>query len=85
MCLSMFFHVFAWLHFYGIVPAQLREYKTELDLSLPASLDMVGRWLLRAEGALAEEEGDPQDHARAAEEAREKLDLLKVISHNLHH
>uniref|UniRef100_A0A8C7SMH6 Calponin-homology (CH) domain-containing protein n=1 Tax=Oncorhynchus mykiss TaxID=8022 RepID=A0A8C7SMH6_ONCMY len=85
VCLSMFFHVFAWLHFYGIVPAQLREYKTELDLSLPASLDMVGRWLLRAEGALAEEEGDPQDHARAAEEAREKLDLLKVISHNLHH
>uniref|UniRef100_A0A674E2X4 Calponin-homology (CH) domain-containing protein n=1 Tax=Salmo trutta TaxID=8032 RepID=A0A674E2X4_SALTR len=62
---------------------------TELDLSLPASLDMVGRWLLRAEGALAEEEGDPQDHARAAEEAREKLDLLKVISHdlsiNMHH
>uniref|UniRef100_A0A8C7JLA7 Calponin-homology (CH) domain-containing protein n=1 Tax=Oncorhynchus kisutch TaxID=8019 RepID=A0A8C7JLA7_ONCKI len=83
-CLSMFFfHLFAWLHFYVIVPAQLREYKTELDLSLPASLDMVGRWLLRAEGALAEEEGDPQDHAHAAEEAREKLDLLKVISHNL--
>lgn len=57
---------------------QLREFKTELDLSLPAPLSTVGRWLLRAEGALAEEEGDPQDHARAAREAREKIELLKV-------
>lgn len=47
-------------------------------MSLPAPLDMVARWLLKAEGALAEEEGDPQDHGRAADEAREKQELLKV-------
>ncbi len=47
-------------------------------MSLPAPLDMVARWLLKTEGALAEEEGDPQDHGRAADEAREKQELLKV-------
>uniref|UniRef100_A0A3Q3KF90 Calponin-homology (CH) domain-containing protein n=1 Tax=Mastacembelus armatus TaxID=205130 RepID=A0A3Q3KF90_9TELE len=57
---------------------KLREYKIELDTSLPAPLDSVARWLLRTEGALAEEEGDPQDHGRAADEAREKQELLKV-------
>ncbi|KAJ7990956.1 hypothetical protein DPEC_G00292250 [Dallia pectoralis] len=57
---------------------KLREYKMELDLSLPAPLDTVGRWLLRAEGALAEEEEGPLDHSCAAEQAREKLDLLKT-------
>ncbi|KAF0044213.1 hypothetical protein F2P81_003371 [Scophthalmus maximus] len=57
---------------------KLREYKVELDRSLPPPLDAVARWLLRAEGALAEEEGDPQDHGRAADEAKEKQELLKV-------
>lgn len=47
-------------------------------MSLPAPLDSVARWLLRTEGVLAEEEGDPQDHGRAADEAREKQELLKV-------
>lgn len=47
-------------------------------MSLPAPLDAVARWLLKTEGALAEEEGDPQDHGRAADEAREKQELLKV-------
>lgn len=47
-------------------------------MSLPAPLDKVARWLLKAEGALDEEEGDPQDHGRAADEAREKQQLLKV-------
>lgn len=47
-------------------------------MSLPAPLDKVARWLLKAEGALAEEEGEPQDHGRAADEAREKQQLLKV-------
>ncbi len=47
-------------------------------MSLPAPLDMVARWLLKTEGALAEEGGDPQDHGRAADEAREKQELLKV-------
>ncbi|CAJ1074541.1 LOW QUALITY PROTEIN: nesprin-2 [Xyrichtys novacula] len=57
---------------------KLREYKIELDMSLPAPLDTVARWLLKTEGALAEEEGDPQDHGRAADDAREKQELLKV-------
>ncbi|XP_075344165.1 uncharacterized protein LOC142402517 [Odontesthes bonariensis] len=57
---------------------KLREYKIELDMSLPPSLDTVARWLLRTEGALAEEQGDPQDHGCAADEAREKQELLKV-------
>lgn len=59
-------------------PIQLREYKIELDMSLPAPLDTVARWLLKSEGALADEEGDPQDHGRAADDAREKQELLKV-------
>lgn len=50
-------------------------------MRLPAPLGTVARWLLRAEGALVEEEGDPQDHARSADEAREKQELLKVITH----
>ncbi|KAF7647688.1 hypothetical protein LDENG_00168300, partial [Lucifuga dentata] len=57
---------------------KLREFKMELDMTLPAPLDTVARWLLRTEGTLAEEEGDPQDHGRAADEAREKQELLKV-------
>ncbi|XP_031729025.1 nesprin-2-like, partial [Anarrhichthys ocellatus] len=57
---------------------KLREYKVELDTSLPAPLDTVARWLLKTEKALAEEEGDPQDHGRAADDAREKQELLKV-------
>lgn len=47
-------------------------------MSLPAPLDTVARWLLRTESVLAEEEGDPQDHGRAADETREKQELLKV-------
>lgn len=50
-------------------------------MSLPAPLDSVARWLLKTEGALAEEDGDPQDHGRAADEAREKQELLKVKTH----
>lgn len=50
----------------------------ELDKSLPAPLNTVARWLLKTEKALAEEEGDPQDHGRAADDAREKQELLKV-------
>ncbi|GLD47572.1 nesprin-2 [Lates japonicus] len=57
---------------------KLREYRIELDMSLPVPLDSVARWLLRTEGVLVEEEGDPQDHGRAADEAREKQELLKV-------
>ncbi|MEQ2162474.1 hypothetical protein GOODEAATRI_020086, partial [Goodea atripinnis] len=57
---------------------KLHEYKVELDMSLPPPLDTVARWLLRTEGALTEEQGDPQDHGRAADEAREKQELLRI-------
>lgn len=56
----------------------------ELDTSLPAPLTTVARWLLKTEGALAEEEGDPQDHGRAADDAREKQELLKVNIYCIH-
>lgn len=62
---------------------QLREYKVVLDMSLPAPLDTVARWLLKTERALAEEEGEPQDHGRAADEAREKQELLKVNTYHI--
>uniref|UniRef100_A0A3B3QZV9 Calponin-homology (CH) domain-containing protein n=1 Tax=Paramormyrops kingsleyae TaxID=1676925 RepID=A0A3B3QZV9_9TELE len=58
---------------------QLRKYKTELDLNLPGPLDSVGHWLLRVEEVLATEIGDAQDHDQASQEARSKLDLLKVF------
>ncbi|KTF78168.1 hypothetical protein cypCar_00022230 [Cyprinus carpio] len=64
---------------------KLREYKTELDMSLPSPLDTVGRWLLRIEEVLSVEEGEPIDHARAAEEAREKLEILKVCLEEMPH
>lgn len=47
-------------------------------MSLPAPLDSVARWLVRTERALTEEEGSPLDHGRAADEAREKQEMLKV-------
>lgn len=47
-------------------------------MSLPAPLDAVARWLLKTEKALAEEEGESQDHGRAADDAREKQELLRV-------
>lgn len=49
-----------------------------MDTGLPAPLDAVARWLLKTEGALAEEETEPQDHGRAADDAKEKQELLKV-------
>ncbi|XP_035761763.1 nesprin-2a, partial [Neolamprologus brichardi] len=64
---------------------KLREYKVALDMSLPAPLDTVARWLLRTEEALAEEDGNPQDHGRAADEAREKHELLKACLEEMPH
>uniref|UniRef100_A0A3P8RWG1 Calponin-homology (CH) domain-containing protein n=1 Tax=Amphiprion percula TaxID=161767 RepID=A0A3P8RWG1_AMPPE len=61
------------------VSIQIREYKIELDISLPAPLDSVARWLLRTEGVLGEEEGDPQDHGQAADEAKEKKFISNVV------
>uniref|UniRef100_A0AAR2KFY0 Calponin-homology (CH) domain-containing protein n=1 Tax=Pygocentrus nattereri TaxID=42514 RepID=A0AAR2KFY0_PYGNA len=72
-------------HAWDSLAEKLREYKTELDLSMPAPLDTVGRWLLRVEEALADGEADPQDHSRAAQEAREKQELLKVCLEEMPH
>ncbi|KAJ0063237.1 hypothetical protein NL108_015023, partial [Boleophthalmus pectinirostris] len=60
------------------VTEKLREYRIELDMSLPPPLNSVAEWLLRAEAALAEDDKDPHDHERAAEEAREKQEILRV-------
>ncbi|TNM95723.1 hypothetical protein fugu_016806 [Takifugu bimaculatus] len=57
---------------------KLRDYRIQLDTSLPAPLDAVAGWLLKTEGALGEEETEPQDHGRAADDAKEKQELLKV-------
>lgn len=62
---------------------QLREYRTRLDTSLPPPLDAVAGWLLKAEGALAEEEAEAGDHGRAADDAKEKEQLLKVSFYRL--
>lgn len=50
----------------------------ELDTSLPPPLDTVAGWLLKTEGALAEEEAEARPHGRAADDAKEKQELLKV-------
>lgn len=62
---------------------QLHEYRTELDTSLPPPLDTVAGWLLKTEGALAEDETEAQDHGRAADDAKEKQQLLKVSFYSL--
>lgn len=68
---AVFFFLIFFLH-------QLRDYRIELDTSLPAPLDAVARWLLKTEGALGEEETEPQDHGRAADDAKEKQEVLRV-------
>ncbi|XP_061157984.1 nesprin-2 isoform X10 [Syngnathus typhle] len=57
---------------------KLHEYKLELDGSLPAPLDVAARWLRSAEDLLAEEDGELRDHRRAADQAKEKREQLKV-------
>ncbi|XP_062851798.1 nesprin-2 [Trichomycterus rosablanca] len=64
-------------HIWESLAEKLREYKIELDLSLPSPLDTVGRWLLRAEELLSDSDDAQQDHAQAAQEACEKQELLK--------
>ncbi|TSV02080.1 Nesprin-2 [Bagarius yarrelli] len=72
-------------HAWDSLAEKLREYKTELDLSLPCPLDTVGRWLLRAEKALADGDDNRQDHATAAQEAREKQELFKSCLEEMPH
>ncbi|KAJ3613146.1 hypothetical protein NHX12_019398, partial [Muraenolepis orangiensis] len=57
---------------------KLREYKVQLDLGLPAPLAQVGRWLLRTEAALMEEEADPLDPGRSAQRAHQAQELLNA-------
>lgn len=51
-----------------------------MDTSLPPPLDKLASWLLKTEGTLTEEEEEEEaeDHSRAADEAKEKQQLLKV-------
>lgn len=69
--------------FFFFLSHQLHEYRTELDTSLPPPLDTVAGWLLKTEGALAEDEAEAQDHGRAADAAKEKQQLLKVSFYSL--
>ncbi|XP_049597294.1 plectin-like isoform X2 [Syngnathus scovelli] len=57
---------------------KLHEYQLELDGSLPAPLDVAARWLRSTEDLLAEEDGELQDHRRAADQAKDKREQLKV-------
>lgn len=58
---------------------QLQRYRTELDVALPAPLYALAQWLQRMEAVLAEEQGDSEDHASAAQNARDKQQQLKVF------
>lgn len=57
---------------------QLHRYRTELDVALPAPLHTLAQWLQRMEAVLAEEQGDADDHASAAQNAKDKQEQLKV-------
>lgn len=58
---------------------QLQRCRTELDAALPDPLHTLAQWLQRIEAVLAEEQGDPEDHASAARNARDKQQQLKVF------
>ncbi|MCJ8743710.1 hypothetical protein PDJAM_G00097300, partial [Pangasius djambal] len=59
---------------------RLQRYRTELDVALPAPLHTLAQWLQRMEAILAEEQGDSDDHASAARNARDKQEQLKALS-----
>jgi len=58
--------------------SQLQEYRTELDVGLPAPLNTLGRWLQHMETVLSEDSGRTEDHVLAARDARHKQEQLKV-------
>ncbi|XP_028858074.1 nesprin-2a isoform X4 [Denticeps clupeoides] len=62
---------------------KLQQYNSQLDMSLPAPLDSLGQWLQQVEVVLAEEGEVAQDHARAAREARDKQEQLKVLMEDM--
>ncbi|XP_052441872.1 nesprin-2-like isoform X3 [Carassius gibelio] len=62
---------------------RLQEYRTELDVGLPAPLNTLGRWLQQMEDVLSEDSGNAEDHALASRDARHKHDQLKVLLEDL--
>lgn len=57
---------------------QLQRYRAELDVALPAPLRSLAQWLQRMEAVLSEDQGDSDDHASAARNARDKQQQLEV-------
>ncbi|KAL0164390.1 hypothetical protein M9458_040143, partial [Cirrhinus mrigala] len=55
----------------------LHEYRTELDVGLPAPLNTLGRWLQHMEAVLSEDSGSTEDLALAARDARHKQEHLE--------
>ncbi|XDV42021.1 hypothetical protein PO909_010774 [Leuciscus waleckii] len=62
---------------------KLQEYRTELDVGLPAPLNTLGRWLQHMETVLSEDSGRTEDHVLAARDARHKQEQLKVLVEDL--
>ncbi|KAK2883496.1 hypothetical protein Q8A67_017133 [Cirrhinus molitorella] len=62
---------------------RLQEYRTELDVGLPAPLNTLGRWLQHMEAVLSEDSGCTDDHALASRDARHKQEQLKVLVEDL--
>ncbi|XP_056337477.1 nesprin-2a [Danio aesculapii] len=62
---------------------RLQEYKSELDVGLPAPLNTLGRWLQHIEAVLSEDSSNTEDHALAARDARQKQEQLKVLVEDL--
>ncbi|XP_067239730.1 nesprin-2-like isoform X4 [Chanodichthys erythropterus] len=62
---------------------KLQEYRTELDVALPAPLNTLGRWLQHMETVLSEDSGRTEDHVLAARDARYKQEQLKVLVEDL--
>ncbi|KAJ8356434.1 hypothetical protein SKAU_G00192280 [Synaphobranchus kaupii] len=63
---------------WDVLADKLQQCDRALDMGLPAPLDAVGRWLLQVESVLTEEKGGAQDHSRAAQDVRDKTELLKT-------
>ncbi|XP_052390559.1 nesprin-2 isoform X4 [Carassius gibelio] len=62
---------------------RLQEFRTELDVGLPAPLNTLGRWLQHMEAVLSQDSGSTEDHALAARDARHKQEQLKVLVEDL--
>ncbi|XP_046692465.1 nesprin-2a isoform X2 [Silurus meridionalis] len=58
---------------------RLQKYRTEMDAALPAPLHNLALWLQRMEAVLVDEQGNSDDHASAARNARDKQEQLKAL------